>query len=223
LSDLGQEEEALACSREALEIRRRLAAARPDRFEPDYAGSLNNLGNRLANLGQIEEGRAAMDQALIIMERLASKRPRVYAEWLIRILLNRNWLDWMMDALRPWPQTEVQISPWREQVPEHRRPPISGDMAFLAGCLLHQGEPLMAQVRMAEVIDVWGGLSVGVRRKLEPGYQIACAYLARYAPTAERTAQAQAVMGAYAAQRRGRLPYVVAETLRRLGCGAFLP
>jgi len=41
-------EDALAASQEAVDIRRQLAAARPDAFLPDLAMSLNNLGNRLS-------------------------------------------------------------------------------------------------------------------------------------------------------------------------------
>ena len=44
LSELGRREDALAATHEAVDIRRRLAAARPDAFLPDLASSLNNLG-----------------------------------------------------------------------------------------------------------------------------------------------------------------------------------
>ena len=56
LSDLGRREEALAASQEAVEICRRLAAARPDAFLPDLAMSLNNLGDRLSDLGPARGG-----------------------------------------------------------------------------------------------------------------------------------------------------------------------
>ena len=45
LAGLGRREEALAASTEAVAIRRELAAARPDAFTPDLAGSLNNHSN----------------------------------------------------------------------------------------------------------------------------------------------------------------------------------
>ena len=50
LSDLGRREEALAASQEAVEIRRRLAAARPDAFLPDLARSLSALSDAFAAL-----------------------------------------------------------------------------------------------------------------------------------------------------------------------------
>ena len=50
--------EALAAIQEAAEVYRELAAARLDAFQPDLAGSLNNLPLRLAELGRREEALA---------------------------------------------------------------------------------------------------------------------------------------------------------------------
>jgi hypothetical protein len=43
---MGRQEDALAVVEESVTIRRTLAAARPDAFLPDLAGSLSNLSNR---------------------------------------------------------------------------------------------------------------------------------------------------------------------------------
>ena len=51
LGDLGRREEALAAIQEAVTIRRELAAARPDAFRPDLAGSLNNLSTAAGRPG----------------------------------------------------------------------------------------------------------------------------------------------------------------------------
>ncbi|WP_352231373.1 hypothetical protein, partial [Actinomadura sp. NBRC 104412] len=48
LAEVGDERAALEPTREAVEIRRELAEAEPAAYLPDLAGSLNNLGNRLA-------------------------------------------------------------------------------------------------------------------------------------------------------------------------------
>jgi len=71
LSDLGRHEEALTATQEAVDIRRRLAAARPDAL----AGSLNDLGARLGNLGRPKEALAAAQEAVDIYRRLAAARP----------------------------------------------------------------------------------------------------------------------------------------------------
>jgi tetratricopeptide (TPR) repeat protein len=73
LSDVGRHEEALDYARKSLEIRERLAEKNPDRYEPDYAGSLGNYANGLSDVGRYEE---ALDHArtnLEIQERLAEK------------------------------------------------------------------------------------------------------------------------------------------------------
>ena len=51
LSDLGHREEALKATQEAVELRRVLAQRNPDAFQPDLAGSLNNLGSMLSGWG----------------------------------------------------------------------------------------------------------------------------------------------------------------------------
>lgn len=55
LANTGRREEALAATAQAVEIRRRLAAARPDAFTPDLASALTNLGMDLSGLGRREE------------------------------------------------------------------------------------------------------------------------------------------------------------------------
>ena len=62
----------------SLEIYRRLAQTRPDRYEPDYAMSLNNYANRLSEVGQSEAALEHARQALEIYRRLAQTRPDRY-------------------------------------------------------------------------------------------------------------------------------------------------
>jgi tetratricopeptide (TPR) repeat protein len=75
---LGQREEALEATREAAEIHRKLAEARPEAFLPDLAGSLNNLGNRYGELGQREKALEATREAAEIYRRLAEARPEAF-------------------------------------------------------------------------------------------------------------------------------------------------
>jgi tetratricopeptide (TPR) repeat protein len=88
LGHLGQREEALAASREAVNIRRRLAQTRPDAFLPDLAMSLNNVGNALSDLGRHEEALAASQEAVDIYRRLAQTRPDVFLTYLATCLNN---------------------------------------------------------------------------------------------------------------------------------------
>jgi tetratricopeptide (TPR) repeat protein len=78
LSNLGRHEEALAASREAVDIRRRLVQVGPDAFHPGLATSLNNLGIRFSNLGRHEEALAACREAVDIRRHLAQTRPDAF-------------------------------------------------------------------------------------------------------------------------------------------------
>ena len=78
LSNLGRPEAALEAAREAVAIRRRLAADRPDAFLPDLATSLSNLGNCLSELGRREEALAAAREGTDIYRRLATGRPDAF-------------------------------------------------------------------------------------------------------------------------------------------------
>ncbi|MBP8288749.1 MAG: tetratricopeptide repeat protein, partial [Chromatiaceae bacterium] len=53
----------------------RLAQARPDRYEPDYAMSLSNYAAHLGDVGRSEEALEHAQQALEIRRRLAQARP----------------------------------------------------------------------------------------------------------------------------------------------------
>jgi tetratricopeptide (TPR) repeat protein len=88
LSALGRHEEALASAQEAVDIRRRLAAARPDVYTAALASSLNNLGNLLSALGRHEEALASAQEAVDIRRRLAAARPEAYTADLAMSLNN---------------------------------------------------------------------------------------------------------------------------------------
>ena len=76
LGALGRREEALAAGKEAVTIRRELAAARPDEFRPGLAMSLYNLAAWLSGLGRKEEALAAAEEATGVYRELAAARPR---------------------------------------------------------------------------------------------------------------------------------------------------
>ena len=55
LSEVGQREAALAPAKEAVAIRRELAAKAPDAYRPDLALSLSVLADRLEELERIDD------------------------------------------------------------------------------------------------------------------------------------------------------------------------
>jgi tetratricopeptide (TPR) repeat protein len=78
LRDVGRSEDALEHAQQALEIHRRLAQARPDRYDPDYATSLSNYATYLSDVGRSVDALEYAQQALEIRRRLAQARPDRY-------------------------------------------------------------------------------------------------------------------------------------------------
>jgi hypothetical protein len=81
-----------AAIEEAVTIRRALAAARPDVFLPDLAGSLNNLSGRLADLGRREPALAAIEEAVTIRRDLAARWPDAFQHELGQSVEVLGWL-----------------------------------------------------------------------------------------------------------------------------------
>jgi hypothetical protein len=68
----------MAATQEAVEMRRTLAAQRPDAFWPGLAASLNNLANMLSALSRGEEALAAALEAVDMYCALAAQRPDAF-------------------------------------------------------------------------------------------------------------------------------------------------
>ena len=79
---------AVTMASQAVDHYRQEAAARPDAFTPDLAGSLDNLSNRLAALGRREDGLAASEEAVSAYRQLAAARPGAFTPGLAVSLNN---------------------------------------------------------------------------------------------------------------------------------------
>jgi tetratricopeptide (TPR) repeat protein len=77
-SEMGRREEALDAALRAIKIYEHLVKKNPDAFEPNLAGSFNNLGIRHSDLGQKEDALEASLRAIEIQERLAKKNPDAF-------------------------------------------------------------------------------------------------------------------------------------------------
>jgi tetratricopeptide (TPR) repeat protein len=87
LSSLGRREEALAASKEAVDIYRALAEGFPEAFLPNLAMSLSNTGAMLSSLGRREEALAASKEAVDIYRALAEGCPDAFLPYLARSLI----------------------------------------------------------------------------------------------------------------------------------------
>lgn len=86
LSALGLHKEALAAGEEAVDLCRKLAAARPDLFTPDLATYLGNLSNRLSDLGRSEHALAASEEAVGLYRTLAAINVNAFLPRLASVL-----------------------------------------------------------------------------------------------------------------------------------------
>ncbi len=125
LSDLGRREEALAATKEAVEIRRELARKNPDAFLPYLAGSLNNLGSDLSDLGRREEALAATEEAVEKYRQLARKNPDAF---LPDLAMSLNNLGAMLSGLG---RREEALAATREAVEKYRQLARKNPDAFL--------------------------------------------------------------------------------------------
>ena len=149
LAALGRREEALAAAEEAVAIYRRLAAARPDAFEPDLAASLSNLGSRLSAIGRREEALAATEEAVAIYRRLAAARPDAFEANLAASLNNLGY--WLQDIGR----REEALAATEEAVAIRRRQAAARPDAFeanLAASLSNLGNQLSDLERRQEAL-----------------------------------------------------------------------
>jgi tetratricopeptide (TPR) repeat protein len=78
LTNNNQYDKAEAANQKALEIRKRLAQANPEHYEPDVAMTQNNLGNMYADLNAYDKAEEAYNEALEIYQRLAQANPEHY-------------------------------------------------------------------------------------------------------------------------------------------------
>ena len=93
LARAGQQEEALAAAREAVQTWRPLASINPAAYRPNLALALNTLGVRLASMKRHDEALGPGREALQIRQLLAEANPAAYLPDLSTSLNNLgNWL-----------------------------------------------------------------------------------------------------------------------------------
>jgi len=213
LSEVGQSEAALEHDRQALEIRRRLAQTRPDRYKPDYASSLNNYAIRLSEVGQSEAALEQAQQSWAIYRLLAAKRPEKFDYDAIKVASSIQFLSWLCDrtaigcALLDPDAIPPTIRP-------HRRPELELYAAFVRTCLV--SEEASRKDAFKRVQAAWGTLTVGGKTATRDYWLCAAAWCATHTPDGLTALDWQTQWQSFVTQRKGQVPCWMLEVARRL-------
>lgn len=149
LADVGQHENALRVTQDAVLLFRRLVEADAAAYEPDLAVSLSNLGQRLWQVGRPTEALESAQEALAVYRRLAAAEPAAYEDELGLALNNLGLRLWQVR--RP---TEA-LTPTREAIAVYRRLAAANPAAHepaLALMLLNLGAQLWEVGRSTEAL-----------------------------------------------------------------------
>ncbi|MGW7363093.1 tetratricopeptide repeat protein [Streptomyces sp. NPDC054841] len=160
LERLGRWDEALAALREAVEIRRKLAAKQPDTYLPKLSSSLNNLSVLLSHHGQTKEALAVSSEAVDIQRKVAAQQPDDIVLCHLATILDNHGGE--LAALGRWEKGLAEISEavdiYRELVakrPDQFRGNLAGSLNNLAAVLQRRGRWLEALEAISEAADIF--------------------------------------------------------------------
>ncbi|HEU0097288.1 MAG TPA: tetratricopeptide repeat protein [Allosphingosinicella sp.] len=206
LSDLGRREEALAAAQEAAQLRRALAAARPDPFRPDLATTLNNLANRLSDLGRREEALTAAEEAVELYRALAAARRDTFTADLAGSLNN------LANRLSDLGQREAALTAAQEAVelrralaaahPDAFTPDLAASLNNLANRLSDLGRRDEALTAAQEAVELYRTLAAARPDAFTPNLATALNNIANCLSALGRRDEALAVAQEAAELRR---------------------
>jgi len=159
---------------QSLEIMGELARARPERFEPDWATSLNNYSNRLRDLGRNEEAVEKAFQALEIWEKLARAKPeRFEPDWAMSL---NNYANHLSDLGRSEEAAEkaLQALEIREKLarakPERFDPDWAMSLSNYANQLSDLGRNEEAAEKALQALEIREKLARTKPERFEPDW-----------------------------------------------------
>lgn len=160
LERLGQWDKALAALREAVAIRRKMAAKEPDTFLPRLSMSLNNLSVLLSHHGQTKEALAVASEAVEIQRKVAAQQPDDIVLCHLATSLDNHGGE--LAALGRWEKGLAEISEavdiYRDLVarqPAQFRGNLAGGLNNLAAVLQRRGRWLEALEAISEAADIF--------------------------------------------------------------------
>lgn len=162
-SELGQREEALTSTREAVDLFRELAKTRPDVFLPCLAMSLSNLGSRQSDLGHWEEALVSARKSADVYRALETVQPGAFQPDLAMSFSNlgqrQNDLGQREEALT---STRKAVDLYRALVktrPETLLPYLAGSVNNLGLMQSNLGQQEEALNSTREAVDLYRALA----------------------------------------------------------------
>ena len=163
LSELGERSGALEATREALEIRRKLAQSHPEAFLPDVAMTLNNLGMMLSELGERSGALEATREALEIYRKLSESHPEAFLSDVAMTLNNLGIrLSELGDRSGALEATQEALEIRRKLAQSHPEaflPYVAGTLNNLGAMLSELGERSGALEATREALEIYRKLS----------------------------------------------------------------
>ena len=207
LNMVGDGAAALEANRESVEIRRRLAATNPARFEPELATSLNNQSTYLSDAG---DGAAALDairEAAEIHSRLAAANPARFEPDLAMSLNN------LSNRLSDAGEGTAALEAIREAVEIRRRlaasnparfePDLASSLNNLSAELSDAGDGAAALEVIREAAGIYRRLAAANPARFEPNLAMSLNNLSnRLSDAGEGTAALEAIREAVEIRRR---------------------
>ena len=194
LSQAGRPHQALPPAQEAVEIRRELAAARPDRYRPDLAASLSNLGIWFSELGRPAEALPPAQEAVAAYRELAAASPDRYRPDLATSLANLG--IWFSELGRPaeaLPPAQEAVAIYRELAaasPDRYRPDLAASLSNLGIWFFELGRPAEALPPAQEAVEIRRELAAASPDRYRPDLATSLANLGIWFSELGRPAEA---------------------------------
>ncbi len=171
---LGKLQQALLCAKQALDIRKRLAHDKPERFEPDWATSLGNYAIRLSDVGDTRQALAYAKQALDIYERLANDKPeRFEPDWATSLSNYASHLSEVGDTTQALAYAKQALD-IRQRLandkPERFEPDWAMSLNNYASHLSDVGESTQALAHDKQALDIYERLANDKPERFEPAW-----------------------------------------------------
>jgi tetratricopeptide (TPR) repeat protein len=210
LSELGRSDEAEAKAKQALEIYEKLARAKPERFEPEWAMSLSNYASLLSELGRGDEAEAKAKQALEIYEKLARVRPARFEYDFISSRMFAAQCGWLAGKLPLTTEYPIAVHSTRRQ-----QRTLDYWRGFFAAFAADELPRIREGIGKAEAC--WVAMDDSQKRSMED-CRLLLAGLAESRQIASTlTCKWREDLARFRTQRKGRLPSWMQEVARRAG------